>query len=199
MLSGSTVIMDQEFSQWWFSGTRCHAVQQKFPIFWVEDYWKWKQDGSSSWLGIFFNPAGVSNMTVTQKLMQHILYSSKIYCIKNSNMSHRYLNLWLPKPILQQSPSTFMAVCPQDVRALWPRGTTNQVCCHQLFNSEMTSSTNTEFVTWRVSGSGSGSGGGGGLGGSHFGRKELVAALTWRMISWIHTDSHILGERMPEI
>jgi hypothetical protein len=35
-------------------------------------------------------------------------------------MSHCYLNLWLPKPIFQQSPSKSMALCQQDVRACMP-------------------------------------------------------------------------------
>jgi hypothetical protein len=35
--------------------------------------------------------------------MQHFFLSFTIYFIKTSNLSHCYLNLWLPKPIFQHS------------------------------------------------------------------------------------------------
>jgi hypothetical protein len=38
-----------------------------------------------------------------QKVMQHIFFSFTIDFIKTSNMSHHYMNLWLPKPIFQCS------------------------------------------------------------------------------------------------
>jgi hypothetical protein len=42
-------------------------------------------------------------MKGAQKVMQHIFFSFTIDFIKTSNMSHRYMNLWLPKPIFQHS------------------------------------------------------------------------------------------------
>ena len=63
-----------------------------------------------------------------QKVMQHIFFSFTIAFIKTLNISHHYMNLWLPKSIFQHS--LLLNLWPYATEMREPvclRGTTLQV------------------------------------------------------------------------